>query len=475
MKLYEKLAEDIAQSIRTGTLRRGEKLPSVRQASEARAVSPATVYQAYYLLEARGLIRGKERSGYFVIAGSHEALPEARVTAQLSGEKQMLDVSSLIFSILESGHRDMVPLGFAFPCPTLFPMGRLAACMSQSLPQLDPWNTIDDLTPGSQHLRRQIALRYLTMGMRVHPDDVLITNGALEALNLALASVTQPGDTVVIESPAFYGALQAIERMGLQALEVPSHPRDGIDLNALESAFRRHQPKACWLMSNFQNPLGSTIPEQNKKAIVALATQYGVTIIEDDVYGELYFTAERPLPLKAWDSEGIVIHCTSFSKSLAPGYRVGWALAGKHTHAMIRQKLSTSLSTALPTQEALATFLSKGYFDRHLQQLRHHLSVQQSASLEMVQRYFPEGTRTSRPAGGYFLWLELPEPVDMLLIQRQAMAIGISITPGPMFSASRQFKNCMRLNTGHPLTRRHEQALKTLGQLISHACGIESH
>jgi DNA-binding transcriptional MocR family regulator len=468
MKRYEALAEEIAQSIRTGVMKFGDRLPSVRQASSSRNVSPSTVFEAYYLLEARGLIRARERSGYYVIAGATTLPPEPDIASGPGGESTSVDVSSLVFDVLESTKaRDVVPFGSAFPSPLLFPLPRLARAMSSTVQNMDPWSTVDDLTPGNASLRRQIALRYLADGLHVHTDEIVITNGALEALNLCLLAVARPGDAVIIESPTFYAALQALERIGLKAIEVPTHPRDGIDLAALAEALERHHPKACWLMTNFQNPLGSLMPDEKKRALVELLTSHDVPLIEDDVYGELYFGSKRPAPAKAFDTKGLVMHCSSFSKCLAPGYRVGWAAPGRYTQAVARHKLTTTLSASAPAQAALAEYLAKGGYDKHLRQLRHALSVQQSAMMQAVVRHFPQGTKATRPSGGYFLWIELPGNIDALDIHRHALSLGISVAPGPMFSAQRGFRNCLRLNYGHPWDARAEAALTTLGSLVS--------
>ncbi|MDB5842311.1 MAG: PLP-dependent aminotransferase family protein [Herminiimonas sp.] len=472
MKRYETLAEELAQSIRSGVMKPGDRLPSVRQASRSRGVSPSTVFEAYYRLEARGLIRARERSGYYVIAGSTSLPPEPDAASHPAEDSTPVDISQLVFAVLESSRtRDVVPFGSAFPSPFLFPMARLARAMASTVHAMDPWSAVDDLTPGNAGLRRQIALRYLADGMQVHTDEIIITNGALDALNLCLLAVARPGDSVIIESPAFYGALQALERIGLQAVEVPTHPREGIDLGALATAIERHRPKACWLMTNFQNPLGSLMPDQKKRELVELLTRHDVPLIEDDVYGELYFGARRPLPAKAFDTNGLVMHCSSFSKCLAPGYRVGWAAPGRYARAVARHKLTTSLSASAPAQAALAEYLSKGGYDKHLRQLRHALSVQQSAMMQAVVRHFPPGTRATRPLGGYFLWIEMPGEVDALEIHREASARGISVAPGPMFSAQHRFANCLRLNYGHPWDDRAEAALATLGRLVAARAG----
>ncbi len=468
MTRYAALAADIEASILAGVLRPGDKLPSVRHTCASRGVSASTVFQAYYLLEARGLVQARERSGYFVRAGLRRAPPEPEQASQPADQSIAVDVSERVFEVLESSMaRDVVPLGSAFPSPLLYPLQRLSQALATSAKSLDPWSSVDDLTPGHADLRRQIALRYLAAGMPVSADDIVITNGALEALNLCLTAVTRAGDAVVVESPTFYAALQSLERMGLHAIEVPTHPREGIDLAALEAAIVRHRPKACWLMTTFQNPLGSLMPEAKKKALVALTTRHGVALIEDDVYAELYFGDQRPLPAKAFDTEGLVLHCGSFSKSLAPGYRIGWAAPGRFARAVARHKLTSTLSASAPAQAALALYLERGGFDKHLRKLRAALAAQQAVFAQAVGHYFPPGTRATRPEGGYFLWVELPEGCDALHIHRQALAQGISVAPGPIFSASHAFMNCLRLNYGHTWNARTEQALATLGQIIA--------
>jgi DNA-binding transcriptional MocR family regulator len=472
MKRYELLAEEIAASIRSGMLDVGDRLPSVRQISTSRGVSVSTVFEAYYLLEARGLIRARERSGYYVTAGNASLPPEPVIHSNCCTGSLPVRINDLVFSILESvKSRDVVPLASAFPSPLLYPLPRLARSLARGAETMDPWATVDDITPGSATLRRQIATRYMADGVLVQPDDIVITNGALEALNLCLQAVTQPGDAVIVESPTFYGALQALENLGLRAIEVPSCPRDGICLNRLAQALAAEKPAACWIMTNFQNPLGSLMPDENKRALVDLLAAQGVPLIEDDVYGELYFGARRPLPAKAFDQEGLVLHCSSFSKCLAPGYRLGWALPGRYREQVARLKLTRTLAVAAPVQEGLSDYLARGGYDRHLRQLRHTLSLQQTAMSCAVQRHFPPGTKASRPEGGYFLWVEFPAGVDTLVLQREACLRNISVAPGPMFSARGEFRNCIRLNFGHHWDAKVEGAIAALGALAAGQLG----
>ena len=286
---YEALADEIAASIRAGTLRPGDRLPSVRQTAASRDVNPSTVFQAYYRLEARGLIRAQARSGYYVAATAPPAEPEH--TSEPDTDSIAVDVGERVFAILKATmRRDVVPLGSAFPSPLLFPLQRLAKTMAATVQKLDPRASVDHLHQGNLALRRQIALRYLVDGLQVDADDLVVTNGAMEALHLGLAAVTRPGDAVALESPTFYAALQALEQRGLRAIEVATHPREGIELGALAEVLERQRPAACWLMTNFQNPLGSLMPEAKKRALVALLARHDTPLIEDDVYGELYLS-----------------------------------------------------------------------------------------------------------------------------------------------------------------------------------------
>ena len=467
MKRYERYAQEMADLIRAQTLRPGERLPSVRQASISRHISPATVFAAYYLLEARGLIQARARSGYYVLAQRKPAQAEP-ATAPPREQSSTVAISDLVFEVLESTRQvAVVPLGSAFPEPALFPLAKLARGLTPAMRQLAPPRLVEDLTLGNERLRRQINLRYHVEGTAVALGEIIITNGAMEALNLCLQAVTQPGDVVAVESPTFYSALQALERLNLRAVEVATHPRDGVDLNSLAQVLDQHPVKACWFMPNFQNPMGSLMPDRQKQALVALLAKRGVPLIEDDVYGELYFGLHRPLPAKAYDRLGLVMHCSSFSKCLAPGYRVGWVAAGQFAQKVLRLKLMTTLSTAVPSQLAISAYLEGGSFERHLRQLRQTLAAQQALALRVIAAHFPPGTRVTRPEGGYFLWLELPERLDALQLHRLTLAQHISIAPGHLFSADQRFGHCLRINYGHPNDARFEEALATVGRLAT--------
>ncbi|CRN08193.1 PLP-dependent aminotransferase family protein [Pseudomonas fulva] len=466
MKRYERFADDIAELIRSGVLGPGERVPSVRYASQTHGVSPSTVFQAYYLLERRGLIRARPRSGYFVNAHATRQFSEPQALHPIS-ESTDVDVSALVFSILDSiKDPNTVPFGSAFPSPSLFPLQRLSRSLASASRAMDPRVAVTDLSPGNPQLRRQIALRYMVGGLMLPMEELLITNGALEALNLCLQAVTQPGDLVAIEAPAFYACLQVLERLKLKAVEIPVHPREGMDLEVLAQTLQKHPVKAVWCMTTFQNPVGASMPEAKKQALVELVTRHQVPLIEDDVYAELYYAQQAPKPAKAFDTQGLVMHCGSFAKSLAPGYRIGWVAAGRFAQKVERLKLMTSLCASMPAQAAIADYLQHGGYDRHLRKLRYALEGQQANMLAAIGRHFPAQTRVSQPSGGYFLWLELPQQMDALKLFHMALAQGISIAPGPIFSPTRRFGNCIRLNYGSPWNEGAEQAMATLGRII---------
>jgi len=466
MTQYEQLADEIHALIRSGSLRVGDRLPSVRVCSERRKISQSTVFQAYYLLESRGVVQARARSGYYVTPRAHEPLKSPE-TSRPSLETQTVAINDLVVDILNlSRHQEVVPLGSAFPDPALFPLERLARSLGVAMRRLPPRKLIEDLTAGHLRLRQQIAQRYAVDGIHAEVDDIVVTNGAMDALNLSLQAVTEPGDLVLVEAPTFYASLQAIERLKLRALQLPTSPAEGVDLAAMEAALASGKVRACWFMPTFQNPLGALVPESRKQAMAGLLARYQVPLIEDDVYGDLHATAHKPRPVKAFDKEGWVIHCASFSKTLAPGYRVGWVAAGRWTRAVERLKVMSSLSASVPPQVAISDYLAQGGYDLHLRRLRQTLALQRDVMLEAIAESFPPGTRVTRPQGGYFLWLELPPPIDAIALMRQALQAGVSLMPGPLFSADRRFAHCIRLNFGAAPAQDIARATRLLGALV---------
>lgn len=469
LSLYQQLAEEIAAAVRDGSWTTGERIPSVRQLSRERGVSAATVIRAYEQLEEQGFIESMPRSGYYVSAYWRERPPETTANYPRSGSTH-LEANEVLFEVLDAV-RDphIVPFGSAFPSPDLLPIRMLARSLDLNARRTDPWRSVKDLGWGSRELRRQIARRYLRHGAHVSAEEIVITSGAMEALNLSLQALTRPGDAVAIESPTFYGCLQAIESLGLHAVEIPTNPRYGIELDALDKVLQQNTVRVCWFMTTFQNPTGACMSDASKRELVRLIEKYDVPLIEDNVYAEMYFGSDRPTSTKAFDRRGLVLDCGSFSKCLAPGYRVGWVAAGRFALSVERRKLMSTLVTSIPMQDAIAAFVRRAAYDRHLRGLRRALANQQTAMLRSLEKNLPGRFNVTRPHGGYFLWIEMPSGVDSVALHRLAVSKGLCIAPGPIFSARREFNNCIRLNYGHPWSTRLECAMRDLADMVKTA------
>ncbi|KQV87246.1 2-aminoadipate aminotransferase [Massilia sp. Root351] len=471
MNLYQTLAADIEGQVARGVLLEGEKLPSVRQTSQHRSLSISTVLRAYSQLESRGIIESRPQSGYFVRArqaGAPRAAPPApSEPLVLSSE---VDVSRLVLSTLRTIRKEgAVPLGSPYPDPAPFPWPRISQYANALARRAQHWSVMDDLPPGNPELIRQIARRHLENGLAVDPSEIIITMGATEAINLCLQAVAKPGDTVAVESPTFYAMLHAIERMGMRALEVPTDPREGISIEALRAILSQQRVAACMVMPNFQNPLGFQMPDARKRELVQLLASHDIPVIENDVYNELYYGESHPTSLKSYDKQGLVLHCSSFSKSLTANYRIGWALPGRYTAQVEKLKFLNTLTTPTLPQMAIADYLQHDGYDRHLRKVRKGYEQRARMMAAAVLRFFPAGTRVSEPQGGYVLWVEMPPSVDAMKLYALALERKITVGPGHMFSARGSYPNFIRLNYSYPWTREIEDALRMLGRLASAA------
>lgn len=465
MAKYQQLVDQLREQIEANIWQPGEKLPSLRQQADQSGLSLMTVMHAYEVLESQGWILSKPQSGYYIAPRAAALRP--RLATQTVERPEQTDTNSFVFDVLQAT-RDpaIMPFGSAFPDPELFPQRQLMRSLVKVSHNLKPTDALNNLPPGNPELRKILAQRYAQQGITISPDDIVITNGAMEALNLSLQAVTEPGDWVVIENPSFYGALQAIERLKLNAIAIASDVEQGIDFAELEQALQRWPVKACWLMTNRQNPLGFTLSNTRKEQLVALLARYGVALIEDDVYSELWIGEEKPLPAKAFDRHGDVMHCGSFSKNLVAGFRIGWVAAGRHAQRIQRIQLMSTLSTSAPMQLALADFLSTRSYDSHLKRLRQILAKRKQLARTALRQVLPAEASISDTPGGYFLWVSLPDGINTTQLYHLALEQGISIAPGQLFSSSEDFRHCFRFNTAWPWDVRAEAAVEKLGQLI---------
>jgi DNA-binding transcriptional MocR family regulator len=464
--LYKQVALRISELIEHGTLRPGERVPSVRQCSAQQNVSIATVMQAYRLLESRGMIEARPQSGYYVRAQRWSPRPEPAMS-KAPPRAVEVRVSQLVMQVVKAG-RDpgLVRLGATLPSPELFPIKELNRTMASVARRAPVAANSYDPPPGNLALRVQVARRAMEAGCTLAPDDIITTVGATEALNLCLRAVASPGDVIAIESPTFFGILQIIESLGMRVCEIPTYPREGICLDELEERLKCCRVKACVFTPNFSNPLGSCMPDEKKKQLVKILAERQIPLIEDDIYGNLAFGPSRPKVAKAFDNDGWVMLCDSFTKTLCPGYRVGWVAPGRFKEQVEFLKfVNTSATPSLP-QMAVAEFLQSGGYDHHLRKIRRFYAEQVRRMTEAVSRYFPQGTKMTRPTGGMCLWIELPAEIDSLVVYQQAMAAKISIAPGPLFSAKQKFGNFVRLNCGNPWSEAIEEAICKLGEMF---------
>jgi DNA-binding transcriptional MocR family regulator len=461
--------ESIEGLIASGVLLPGERIPSVRRTSQQHKLSITTVLKAYMLLESKGAIESRPQSGYFVRKRPDSAAPprlgiQASHPASVAAE---VDVSRLVLSTLRSIRgNDAVPLGSPYPDPTPFPLERVSQYTTAAVRRHRSWNLLDDLPPGNENLIREIARRYLENGMALDPDEIVITVGATEAINLCLQAVAKPGDTIAVESPTFYAMLHAIERMGMRAVEVSTDPYEGISIESLRTIVSEQPIAAVMVMPNFQNPLGFQMSDARKKELVDFLALHDIPAIENGVYNELYFGDSYPSSLKSFDSKGLVLHCASFSKSLSPVLRIGWALTGRYKTRVEELKFLNTLTTSSIPQLAIAEYLQHDGYDHHLRRIRKAYAQQASIMASAVKRFFPAQTKVSHPMGGYVLWVELPEHIDSMQLYRRALECNITIGPGRMFSVGNAYRHCIRLNYSYPWTAGIEQAITKLGRLI---------
>lgn len=463
---YIRLADDIENKIMTGSYTIGEKLPSIRKLHDRLGLSISTIYQAYIELEKRGSVESRSKSGYFVKAPLQGLLPLPEMKRHES-IPQKVEINSLAISIVESSFdASLVPLGAAVPSPELLPIKQLYRILKSFQVRDIQKITAYESPYGCLELRHQIAKRSLEVADHIGVEDIIVTNGCIEAIALCLRAVAKPGDTIAVESPNFYLFLQLIEDLNMYALEIPSDPTYGVDPDYLEKAVKSNKINAALFISNFQNPLGATIPEENKKKIVALLNRENIPLIEDDIYGDLYFGKVRPGSLKFYDKKGLVLYCSSFSKVLAPGLRVGWTVPGRFKEAVLRMKLNSSLGSPRLTQLVIAEFLKNDSFDRHLRSLRHALKNQVHNTAMAIARSFPDGTKVSAPEGGFVLWVQLHESLDGYEIFREARKRNISIVPGIICSSNGKYRNYIRISCGYPCSEEIMQGIATLGKLV---------
>jgi DNA-binding transcriptional MocR family regulator len=466
---YQNIAYQLVCLINKRVLRAGDQLPSIRHAARCYHVNPGTVLRAYRELEVQGLIESRPCSGYYVRRGAPMRIP-VRAAKSPPSVLAPVVVDDLIVELVTAMSRpNLISLGLDILNPDLLPGEDLKRAAVRAARQSKSDGIIRGLTPGDPELRRLVALRYLDSGASVGEEEILIANGGLESVILCLRALTKPGDTIAIETPSAWPQLSVIAGMGLHVREIPADPVDGVDIGILEETFRSGSIKAYLTMPTFQNPLGFRMSDENKRSLAVLAARYEVPVIENDREAELYFDGPRPRPVKAFDCSGQVLHCGSFATWLAPAYKIGWVAAGRYRREVAKTKILLSLYTSSACQAVMTQFLAHGYIERHLRRLRRSLAARCEAMVDAITKDFPVGCRMTHPAGGFMLWVELPQDVDSLKLYQLALAKGVSIAPGPMFSARHHYRNCLRLNFGYASVQDIRNGISTIAQLIGRA------
>ena len=461
--LYRQVIDLIRENIASGALRPGDRLPSLRKMSRQAGVSVPTVRQAYVELERQRRVEARPQSGFYVRHVGRNALVEP--TGNPDGPPVTCSCRSLMERVYDGvNDPNLVPLGIANPTMARPAAKGLHRAMKRVMSRAEERSLSYASTLGEPQLRRQIAWHYLdTIGETVDPDDICITNGGQEALLLALKAVAEPGDVIAVETPTYHGLLELIDSLGMLAIEVETCPEEGVTLSALEATLKQHPVKACIFSTTLGNPLGVTMPDEERKRLVDLMIRHDCVLIEDDVYGDLRFDGQRPTPAQFVNREAKIMTCGSFSKTAAPGYRVGWVVAGDYIDSIARLKRAFSCSSGLLQQMTLAEFLASGDYQRHLKALRPELKRNAERMGALIAEHFPAETRTSKPDGGGVLWLELPANVDAEDLFDRAIEAGISILPGIVASPRGYFRNFIRLAFGHPWCEATEDAIRWLG------------
>jgi len=464
--LYLEVSDRIEKLIEKRALKVGDKLLSVRALSKEQGISLSTAFQAYYHLESKGLIEARPQSGYYVRYSPQHTL-NIPMVARPAEEVVPVSIDDMISSVYNDLRSDKL-LNFSIGAPSneLLPAAKLNKSVVHALRNSKDSCLGYEHVQGNADLRKQIAIQSFNWGGAISEDDIVITAGCMEALSLSLKAITKPGDAVAIESPTYFAIFQVMESLGLKVVEIPTDPATGVDLDQLENAIAKFDIKACLFVCNFNNPMGSCLPEDKKKHLVNLLSKHDIPLIEDDIYGELYFGKTRPHTCKIYDKKGIVIQCGSFSKSLAPGYRIGWTIPGRFKEKVIRVKRMNNVSTNTLAQSAIAHFLENGRYELHLRHLRKTLHTNCLRYTQAITSYFPDETRVTRPQGGFALWLELNKKADGYKIHKQALKLNIGIAPGQIFSSKGQFSNCFRISFGLPYGEKVETGLRQIGELV---------
>lgn len=459
---YRQIAEQIKQAIDTGSLPAESRLPSVRTLATQYNVSLTTALKTLRTLEDERYAVARPKSGFFVAA---RQIGKTRSTLQ--PEQQARSVAPLDeqteLHLAMVGSDCRVRLDLANGDSALYPIRKLGLLMRQmgySKPAL-LGNTVKGT--GYAPLKAEIARRAVDYGCNINTDDILITNGCIEAISLSLRATLNPGEGVAVESPCYFVLLQMLHNLNLRVIEVEAGPEGYVNVEKLTGLFRRKVVRAFLTISNINNPLGKSIPSEQKAYIARQADENDVVIVEDDIFGDTAFGDRRPFPVRAFSPNAIL--CSGFSKTVAPGIRIGWVHSVNYMRKIASLKYTSTMGTSVLSQAAIAELLRNGGYDAHLRKLRRELARQIQQMRQAVLRYFPPGTRVSDPEGGYVLWVQMPDgALNVRALFLKARNAGIGIAPGHIFATDHRYDRCFRLNAGFGWNDEVEQAIWQLAR-----------
>ena len=464
--VYVSFANKMAAMIDSGIYKAEDKLPSIRSLHKENGLSIGTVLQAFNYLMDKGLIVSREKSGYFVNHDFGKKLPLPKV-APVSLSERSVHIDQLLQKLRFDGSgRNFVSFANALPDHRLLPFNGIKRAIQQTSRDVSGNYLKLESRNGNEALREEIAKRSFFWKGSTHADELVITNGTTEAILCCLQAVTKPGDTVLVQDPCFYGIMQVLECLDLRIATIPSHPENGVSVADIKEACKKLAIKACVLVSNFNNPDGASISTEGKKQIAAFANTHQVPVIEDDLYGELFFNGRRPDTIKAYDTDGWVMYCNSFTKTLVPGFRIGWCAAGRFTYDVARIKSMHNGSTSNFGQRVVLQLLSSGSYERHLQKFRLELHKNLIRTTTLIEQHFPKGTKLSRPNGGLVIWVELPEHINAAELQETAFRRDVSYAPGEIFSSKGDYQHYIRICYCNLWENKVQKALIKLGELL---------
>ncbi|WP_422858683.1 PLP-dependent aminotransferase family protein [Flagellimonas sp. S174] len=468
MTKYTEFANVLESQIKEKILNTGEKLPSLRELHKSSGLSISTILKSMDYLIAKGLIKSKEKSGYYVTY-DHTLFDQTPIITKPVGKIDLEEVENLIDQVYLTPTLSPNEIDFSIgvPAKELLPINKIKKAVIEVMHQSADAETKYEPIYGNPDLRRLIAQRSLLAGSNFNLDEIITTSGCMNALTFSLMAISKPGDTVIVESPMFFGVLQLLSSLGLNVIEANTHSSHGLILSDLENILHDQNVTAIITVSNFGAPLGFCMPDQNKKKLVKLANEYDIILVEQDLYGDVFFEKNRPKTCKSYDTENRVILCSSFSKTLAPGYRVGYVVGARYTKEIARLKAYHNITSNSLTHKIVARILETGRYDRYLNYLRKSLEKNLLGYLEYIKKHFPRDIKVSAPKGGFVLWIELKEGIDTNVLFQKCLGHGIRIAPGRLFSLRNQYRNCFRISYGLNWTPEVQKSLITIGKIVT--------